>query len=125
MSRALGPNEDVAEIEAVIDAAMGKYGDRFEVEFDPVNFTWPVRMISATHQVMVTPLLFTAAIIVGRPDALTYDDRWCYHSPEAAMAAARAWEGPWPGSEPYGWHRHPGTGRRREDGMAGSEYVRF
>jgi hypothetical protein len=122
----LGPNDDLAEIDAVIDEAMRRYGDRFEgVEFDPANFNWPVRMISATHQVMVTPLLYTAAILVGRPGVLTYDDRWCYHSPEAAMAAAKAWEGPWPGSEPTGWHRHPATGRRRDDGQAASEYVRW
>lgn len=79
------------------------------------------------HQVEVMPLLFTAAIVttpVLNPDGhlSTYDDRWCYHSLEAAIAAADAWD-PTIDAEPAGWHRHPTSGRRRDNGDPVTEYV--
>jgi hypothetical protein len=62
----------------------------------------------------IMPLMFTHAIIVGRiGDKSTYDDRWCYAGYEKAAAALSAWDGT---GEPDGWHRHPNTGRRREEG---------
>jgi len=48
-----------------------------------------------------------------------YEDRWCYHTKEAATAAFEAWNGE---GEPDGWHRHPGTGRRRNP-ETGEEWV--
>lgn len=69
----------------------------------------------------VMPLMFTAAIIVGRIGSqATYDDRWCYHSIEEARKALEAWDGI---GEPEGWHRQPGTGRRRDGGAPETEYV--
>jgi hypothetical protein len=73
--------------------------------------------------VWVAPLMFTSAVIVGPVGDHYYDDRWCYTGPLAALDAARAWGGPWNGGEPTGWHRHPGTGRRREDGDPERETV--
>lgn len=65
--------------------------------------------------------MFTWAIIVGRiGDGDGYDDRWCYHSKAAVIAAFEAWDGQ---GEPEGWHRHPLSGRRR--GKDGSEEVRW
>jgi hypothetical protein len=62
----------------------------------------------------IMPLMFTHAIIVGRiGNKSTYEDRWCYHGYEKAAAALEAWDGT---GEPEGWHRHPNTGRRREEG---------
>lgn len=59
--------------------------------------------------------MFTAAIITLDPDQYSeyYEDRWCYHSREAALQALNNWVS---GPEPVGWHRHPSTGRRRENG---------
>lgn len=68
----------------------------------------------------IRPLVFTHAIITGRiGDTSSYDDRWCYNGYEAAKAALDAWDGT---GEPEGWHRHPGSGRRR-DGV--TEQVRW
>lgn len=65
------------------------------------------------HEAAIYPLAFTHAIIYGLND-FGYDDRWCYDSYEKAKAALEAWDGT---GEPQGWHRHPGTGRRIEDGV--------
>lgn len=75
--------------------------------------------------VWVAPLMYTCAILVGTVGVLSYDDRWCYTDPDDALAAARAWGGPWNGGEPTGWHRHPATGRRREHGDPASERIMF
>lgn len=75
-----------------------------------------VKQAGGVH-VDVLPLMFTAAIVttpVGQ--TLTYNDRWCYETIEAALSAAAAWSGE-PGTEPDGWHRHPATGRRRHNGI--------
>jgi hypothetical protein len=62
----------------------------------------------------IMPLMFTHAIITGRiGDKNMYEDRWCYAGYEKAAAALKTWDGT---GEPDGWHRHPNTGRRREEG---------
>jgi hypothetical protein len=67
----------------------------------------------------IYPLLYTNAVIVGLMGARWgYQDRWCYHSYELALVALLAWDGT---GEPQGWHRHPGSGRRRDE--LGQEYV--
>ena len=69
----------------------------------------------------MAPFAFTHAIIVGDVgDRAGYADRWCYHSLAAAAEALLLWDGH---GEPYGWHRHPPSGRRRPDGDAAMEYV--
>ena len=71
----------------------------------------------------IRELLFTHAIIVGRVGQMsTYEDRWCYATREKAQAALAAWDG---NGEPDGWHRHPNTGRRRQDGSAAKEEVEW
>lgn len=63
------------------------------------------------HYACIMPLMYTHAIITGRMgDQDSYDDRWCFHTYELALAALNAWTGV---GEPEGWHRHPATGRRR------------
>lgn len=80
-----------------------------------------VRPLTPGRYAAILPLMFTAAIITGRiGDAMSYDDRWCYHSLQAATSALEAWDGT---GEPSGWHRHPMTGRRRPEGDAEQEYV--
>jgi len=70
----------------------------------------------------IAPFIYTCAIIIVTPATahLCYDDRWCYHSFGSAMKALEKWDGT---GEPDGWHRHPATGRRREDGDPLSEYI--
>ena len=62
-------------------------------------------------QAALLPLMFTVAIVVDF-DRYGYADRWCYKSEEAARAALDAWNGV---GEPIGWHRHPNSGRRRDE----------
>jgi hypothetical protein len=72
------------------------------------------------------PLIYTGALIYGASaNQYGYMDRWCYHSVQEAIAAGDAWSGDWPNVEPEGWHRHPGTGRRREGGDPSKEEVRM
>jgi hypothetical protein len=69
----------------------------------------------------ITKMLFTYAILAD----LTrwgHGDRWCFHSYARARAALEDWNGE-EGTEPWGWHRHPDTGRRRENGDPATEYV--
>lgn len=70
----------------------------------------------------VMPLIYTGAIITMKASHahLCYEDRWCYHSIADATKALKAWDGE---GEPAGWHRHPASGRRREDGDPLKEYV--
>ncbi|MFE6966891.1 hypothetical protein ACFVAJ_17405 [Agromyces sp. NPDC057679] len=99
-----------------------KYADLHPYEWDDHAGGWVIKGIGP-NRVWVTPLLFTFAVIVGEPDALGYTDRWCYNSSDDAVRSAETWEGPYPGSEPTGWHRHPDTGRRREHGDPACETV--
>jgi hypothetical protein len=69
---------------------------------------------AATHR-----FLFTTAIVSDLHE-YGYEDRWCYHTQATAEQALEAWSGI---GEPQGWHRHPGTGRRRPDGEAGKEHI--
>lgn len=72
--------------------------------------------------VAVVPFMFTAGLIVGRTrDHGCYEDRWCFETFEKACAAFDAWDGMT--GEPFGWHRHPNTGRHRTGGDPALEYV--
>jgi hypothetical protein len=50
-----------------------------------------------------------------------YEDRYCYNTEAQAYLAMMEWNGE--GDPGHGWHRHPLTGRRRDDGKEESEYV--
>jgi hypothetical protein len=77
------------------------------------------KLIGDGRYACVMPFLFTHAIITGRiGNRSTYEDRWCYATSAKAIAAIEAWDGT---GEPVGWHRHPGTGRRRTED--GEEYI--
>lgn len=80
-----------------------------------------VRRLDDRRYVSVMPLIYTQAVIWGYvDDSWGYEDRWCYHDAETALAAATAWNGE---GEPEDWHRHPRTGRRRINGDPEQEYV--
>lgn len=64
----------------------------------------------------VLPLMFTHAIVTGAMhDTQGYDDRWCYQSLVSASAALQDWIAAGFVGEPAGWHRHPISGRRRNE----------
>ena len=79
-----------------------------------------VRRLNDSEYIAVLPMIFTHALVRGpiRDALIGYDDRWCYHSSFDAILAGTEWDGT---GEPYGWHRHPSSGRRRDED--GSEYV--
>jgi hypothetical protein len=65
--------------------------------------------------------MYTHAIILGQMyDRVGFEDRWRYETKEKAEAALRAWD---IRGEPDGWHRHPGSGRRRPGSDRDAEYV--
>lgn len=73
-----------------------------------------VKVIGGGRYVAIVRYGFTHAIIVGRIGDMTgFDDRWCYHDRAGAEDAMDAWDCT---GEPEGWHRHPGSGRRRCEG---------
>ena len=81
-----------------------------------------VKFVNETTYVAILKFLFTGAIVKGTiGDTIGYDDRWCYHSVEDARKALNEWDY-LTQQEPDGWHRHPTTGRRREEGNPASEY---
>jgi len=86
--------------------------------------TW-VAGETSTHLIEVMALAYTTAVVLTPKDNLKggYDDRWCYHSKEAALAAIAGWDRNYPTTEPQGWHRHPTTGRRREGGDPTKEVI--
>lgn len=102
-----------------------EHPDRAE-QWDPVIYGWLVRTMDDGAVVHVVPMLFTSAILISTHlGAQTYFDRWCYMSSGKALDAADAWTGPYPQTEPKGWHRHPPSGRRRENGAAETETIAF
>jgi len=100
---------------ALTDRYRAAYPELDEL-WDEEDQCWAIKEISG-YRVAVVRLMFTAAVIIGDPhDQVTYYlDRWCYNSIPDAVHAAREWEGPWPSTEPSGWHRHPATGRRLDE----------
>src|SRR5436309_3043308 len=73
------------------------------------------RWLDENRWAALMPFMFTVAIVWGfRGDGqgLCYEDRWCYHEPLRALLALREWNG---AGDPEGWHRHPYSGRRRNE----------
>lgn len=92
------------------------------LEWDTHAEGWVVGDAPDGRRVWIVQFAFTAAILIGDPDAWEYDDRWCYATASLAASHARAWNAE-PGTEPTGWHRHPATGRRRLEGDPALEYL--
>lgn len=86
-----------------------------EVQLDPDT----VRDLEDGTWVCAKPLLFHWTVIRGYwDDPIGYFNRWCFQDEAGAKAAllsfppacALDWD-------PEGWHRHPPSGRRRENGI--------
>jgi hypothetical protein len=82
--------------------------------------------INETQWAAIQNFAFTTAIIVGTiGNHAGYEDRWCYAHEADAVEALLTWAGTGKvEGEPKGWHRHPGSGRRRPDGDEKLEYIR-
>lgn len=79
-----------------------------------------------THLVEVQPMIFGDDIVTA-PFAFphTYTGRWSYQPGRAAFDAAWVWLATGCAGEPHGWHRHPGSGRRRPGGDPAQEHIRL
>jgi hypothetical protein len=64
--------------------------------------------------------MFTYAIISGI-DRYGYSGRWCYEDYATAIKSLNNWHAD--EKEPYGWHRHPDSGRRRPNGDATKQFI--
>jgi hypothetical protein len=80
-----------------------------------------VRELDDGRVITVYRMLFTTRLCIGPDDGVSVDDGWCYSLQEAAIDAARAWDGD--GDPPLGWHRQISTGRRRPGGNPALEYI--
>lgn len=70
----------------------------------------------------VTRMIFTYAILSDLTE-YGHGDRWCYHTLGAALLGLGRWMEADGEGEPSGWHRHPTTGRRRDNGDPAKEYM--
>lgn len=79
-----------------------------------------VKILGEGRYAAIYPFIYTHAIILvtRRGYDTGYEDRWCYHTYEDALVAMAVWDGT---GEPKGWHRHPSSGRRRDEN--GKEYI--
>jgi hypothetical protein len=75
-------------------------------------------------EVAIYPLMFTFAIVSDLSE-WGYGDRWCYSTYNAARNALEEWKRHPEWLEPEGWHRHPKSGRRRENGDPSTETINF
>lgn len=68
------------------------------------------RIIPGNRWAAIQPKMFTHAIAIGPLfDYCGIDTHWCYATYADARAALDVWDGT---GEPYGWIRHPDSGRR-------------
>ncbi len=78
-----------------------------------------ITVLENGRQAAIAPFIFTHAIVCDF-DVFGYGDRWCYYTKREAVQALAAWNGK---GDPEGWHRHPKSGRRRdEDGIETINY---
>ena len=85
----------------------------FEPFLGRVGYLHP-RRITGGRYAAIAPMIYTHAIITGRiGDYWPTDDLWCYRDLATAKAALDAWDGT---GEPEGWHRHPMSGHRPQQG---------
>lgn len=72
----------------------------------------------------ISNFIFTSAILIGDMfDMYGHTDRWCYHKRIDALSARLVWACAGYKGEPPGWHRHPESGRRRENGDPDTEII--
>ena len=85
-----------------------------------------IKMVGEEEYVLIKPLMFHWTMIRGPLwNTHGYDDRWCYADAEKARTAFDAFPADAPADyEPDGWHRHPPTGRRRENADPEAESFR-
>lgn len=79
------------------------------------------RVFPNGRDALIARLLFTYAVLADM-SSFGYGDRWCFKSYADARAALDAWDGE---GEPTGWHRHPSSGRRRENGDPNRETINW
>lgn len=97
-----------------------------EIGSPEVDPSW-VKSLGDGYYAMAKPLLFHWTVITGHfDDTAGYFDRWCFADQSLALKALEQFTAPYePRFEPDYWHRHPKTGRRREDADPTNEIIDF
>lgn len=94
------------EVEAIRQAT-GKTPDEWKISDGYLYMTIaPDGSVCCLYQFM-----FTWAILADL-NYCGYGDRWCYHTLGDAMRGYLEWISRDYKGEPFGWHRHPASGRR-------------
>lgn len=84
------------------------------------DMTLAHRVLSDGRELSVVPMIYTFRLCIGTEgDETGYDDAYCFHDVQGAIKACMEWDGT---GDPEGWHRHIGSGRRR-DPETGKEWV--
>lgn len=86
-------------------------------EFESALYARP---LGDEYWIIVYPMTFGKARLCYAT-LTSIEDAYCYADPRRAIEAARVWTGE--GDPLDGWHRHPSTGRRRDNGDPQTEYV--
>ena len=110
---------DVSDVELQLAQSLGRAAHRAGADY------LHARALPDGRGVFLFPMYGgNVRLGIGELHAKDLDDVWCYRASEnkAGWLAAIGWDGE---GEPEGWYRHPMTGRRRPDGTAASEVVRW
>lgn len=80
-----------------------------------------VRELPDGRVIGITRLMFHWTLHIDIDD-VGYADKYCYQTLQLALNALDTWDGN--GDPADGWHRHLGSGRRR-DLMTGAEWIQW
>lgn len=72
----------------------------------------------------IAPMTFGKGRLLVDCNSWGYEDFYCFPTVERAVKSLMNFSGA-EGEEFHDWHRHFGTGRRRENGDASTEYINF
>ena len=79
------------------------------------------RVLPDGSDIAVYPLSGWGQLALTRAGHGGIDESYYYATRQAAIEAAKIWDGQ--GDAPLGWFRHPQSGRRRPDGDPAKEYL--
>lgn len=80
------------------------------------------RLLSNGDWAGILPMTFGKGRLCSGINNGGHEDAWCYSSIERAILALDDWDTAID-DEPFGWMRHPTSGRRRENGLRENEII--
>ena len=91
------------------------YRDEHQLEIEGVGQVLIAKSVIANKQtIFLIKMMYTWRLTVTPADAVeSWTDAWCFDSVLVAGVAFWLWEAE-EGTEPWGWIKHPLSGRRRD-----------